>query len=209
MLVIVGDFPEQGRRCQESGSLFLATSRMFAARHQRRGVGVDGNGREIADGPSPGAEGAFHRSERAIAGPGPKMDDRGCCAKRRAGRDVASGLFNAHPPSMSIRLFAPVLMALGIVGMTVAVIWWYDYYIELKELLGARTPPPLECLYKIIQPCRFADAVPAWEGGVRPYRPELLWIAALSFMIGSGMEFVQVVRRELEAPDQKPTRDIS
>ena len=119
------------------------------------------------------------------------------------------GLLNAHPPSMSIRLFAPVLMALGIVGMTVAVIWWYDYYIELKELLGARTPPPLECLYKIIQPCRFADAVPAWEGGVRPYRPELLWIAALSFMIGSGMEFVQVVRRELEAPDQKPTRDIS
>ena len=110
---------------------------------------------------------------------------------------------------MSIRLLAPVLMALGIIGMTFAVIWWYEYYIELKELLGARTPPPLGCLYRVIEPCRVADAVPAWDGGVRPYRPELLWVAAVSFVIGSGMEFVQVVRRELEAPVHKRTRDIS
>lgn len=110
---------------------------------------------------------------------------------------------------MSIRLFAPVLMALGIIGMTVAVIWWYEYYIELKEFLGARTPPPLGCLYRVIDPCRFADAVPAWEGGVRPYRPELLWTAAVSFVIGSAMEFAQVVRREPEAPDHNRKRDIS
>ena len=97
---------------------------------------------------------------------------------------------------MSIRYLASILMGLGIVGMTVAVVWWYDYYMELKEFLSARTPPPVGCLYKLIEPCRFGDTV-SLEGGVRPYRPELLWIGAASFVIGSAMEFVQVVRREI------------
>ena len=70
---------------------------------------------------------------------------------------------------------------------------------DVASVLGGRTPPPLECLYRVIDPCRFADAVPAWEGGIRPQRPELLWAAAASFAIGGGMEFVQVVRRTLEA----------
>ena len=82
--------------------------------------------------------------------------------------------------------------------MTVAVVWWFDYYMELKALLGAKTPPPFGCLYKVINPCRFVEAG-AVDGGVMPYRPELLWIGAASFVIGSAMEFVQVVRREIEA----------
>ncbi len=80
--------------------------------------------------------------------------------------------------------------------MTVAVIWWFDYYMDLKVFLGAKTPPPFGCLYKILNPCRFVDAGTI-AGGVGPYRPELLWLGAASFVIGSGMEFVRVVRREI------------
>ncbi len=97
---------------------------------------------------------------------------------------------------MSVRYLSSILMGLGILGMTIAVVWWYEYYMDLKEFLNARTPPPVGCLYKLIDPCRFGDAF-AVVGGVRPYRPELLWAGAASFAIGSAMEFLQVVRREI------------
>ena len=85
---------------------------------------------------------------------------------------------------MSVSRLGASLMALALIGATIAVAWWWRFFQAVTQFLtGAPGQAPLDCLYMRSGPCRMISGVAEFLG-YPAYDPAWLWGSGALFIIG-------------------------
>lgn len=79
-----------------------------------------------------------------------------------------------------IRVFGKLLIFLGFAGFCAATAWWYMFF---HQMLGDNVKHASECFYQTTNLCTVAD-MSDFAFNIPAYRPALLWISAVVFVIG-------------------------
>jgi hypothetical protein len=75
-------------------------------------------------------------------------------------------------------------MVAGFVGLAGAGAWWYTFYSQVSQFLGARGALPIECIYMISGPCNMVSGA-ANAFGATAYDARLFWAAVGVTVIGA------------------------
>lgn len=84
---------------------------------------------------------------------------------------------------MRVKYFGRVLLSLGVFGAVVSVAWWYSFYSNVANFVGATGPLPTECIYALAGPCKMISSVAGFAGAAA-YDPIVFWVSAILCIIG-------------------------
>jgi hypothetical protein len=84
---------------------------------------------------------------------------------------------------MGRRTLVQLLVAAGILLLVGAIGWWLTFYGQVGSFIGAKGPPPLECLYSVSGPCRIISNV-AGLFGAGAYNPLIFWGGCFLLLMG-------------------------
>jgi hypothetical protein len=85
------------------------------------------------------------------------------------------------PTATTLKKFGQTLILVGFVSFLAAVIWWQKFY---SGALGDDVKMATECFYQTTADCAAGNVVVSMVSDVPVYRPEFLWAACISMVIG-------------------------
>ena len=88
---------------------------------------------------------------------------------------------------MDVQKLGSSLIALGAIGITISVVWWYLFYTRVADGFSSISPfsfdGALKCLIFDSGQCGIIKALASLSGEI-PYEPVLLWISIVLQIIG-------------------------
>ncbi|AYG76797.1 MULTISPECIES: hypothetical protein [Rhizobium] len=96
-----------------------------------------------------------------------------------------------------------LFVVVGGVGVVGSVFWWYSFYTQVSEFLGARGSLPSECIYTLGGACGMVSNA-ANTFGATAYDPKAFWLSIGILAVGVILRLIPDGNKDHLGYQQRP-----